>query len=1113
MLRRLTILCVLACCLGAPASGQDAHAGQEPSQVSVASLQARLDAITADPQLTADAKAPLLEVLHRAIESARIYEARQQTLLRYASQRATVADRLAQRAAELKALEAKKPGPDRPDLKLAELEQGLNAAQAAQGEAQRQASNLEAERARRAERRAAIPKQIAEAQAHLDELPTQVPEVAGADARLVALRRLALAADRLRLQAEIDTLTAELQTYDAEVELTRTESDLAARRAAATKADADAWLAALQPMRAAEAQRAEADARTKALRADPRLQKLADGNAALAQAVAVLVERRGQAELVKAGGDNDLASLQQEFVEVKKRTELVGSTDAIGAMLRQRRWHLADTSRKFHQRTRSKRERIADAQLKGLEFDERRRRLVEDPDAWLQHELGSDGAALPAAVLEEAQNLRSARADLLQQLTEGYTSLLNTEVDIESTEHAFGDLIAKYRTYLTERVLSIRSAAPVWQLQWAAAWPAVAWLTALDNWREVGSVSLASFVDEGWPLALLALGLGLLALRFLLRRRLVAHGQRAARGNNVAYAPTALAALDTLLLAVPVPLLLWLWSWRLGGHPECSEFGKAIAFGAQQTALVLLLVLSVRVLVCAHGLAEAHFRWQSTTVAQLRRNVPLMLLSVLPFSFLLAVLEEPGDDAWLGSLGALLQICQLSLELVVLWRLLHPSRGIIGGGVKSSTSGFHRFRRLWFLLGISVPFTLLVMTLLGYQYTALQLGRRLQLTGAVLLTGVFVHALILRGLLLERRRLQIRRAEERLLAAKTGDAAASATDVAPAEEIDPQSLARQTQTLLRGGVILVVAVATFQIWVDVLPALGILRHVELWDVGTEAAPKPINLADALSSLLIVLASLVAARNLPALLELLVLQRMRMQAGERNAVTTLGRYGILIAGLVWAFSTIGIGWAKVQWLIAGVSVGLGFGMQEIFGNFVSGLILLLERPMRVGDLVTVGDVTGRVIRIRIRATTVQDWNRKELVVPNREFVSNRFVNWTLGDSIVRWVVPVGIAYGSDTGRALRLLEAAAYDSPLVLRDPPAKGLFIGFGDSALNLELRLFLDMNTVEWQWITDVHQAIDRRFREAGITISFPQRDVNLRLPQPVVDYLRGHSSHEPAT
>jgi potassium-dependent mechanosensitive channel len=1117
MIRRLVTALLFAFAAALPPlHAQDPQQPNPPAQAtetSAAALQARLEALNADTAISAEQKAPIAEALGRAIESAKAAELAAQNLQRYTSARGTVAARLATRATELQALEAKKPGPQSAELKLSELEQGLVAAQQAQADAQKLASDLDKEAARRAERRNSIPTLTGDLKKRLDELPAQPADAADADPRLVTAHRLALQTERLRLQAEIDALAGELQTYDAETELARAERDLAARRATAAKADVDAWLAKLQPLRAAEAKRAEAEAQLAAAMADERVKKLASGNAELAAAAAKLAAQRAQVEDEKSQRDAERLRLQQDFEEVKKRAVLVGSTDAVGTLLRQRRTQLTDTNRLYQQRSRSRHDRIADAQLQSLEFDERRRRLVEDPEAWLQQQL--DGpeafAKLPAAVIEQARKLRDARRDLLTQLTEGYSALLNTSLDVDSTERQLGELIKTYRSYVTERVLGIRSSKPIWQLDWRATGQAMAWLGNAKSWAETGRLWLVAMLDDGWPFALLVPLLLLIGLRRPLQKRLVANGVLATRGTNVSYAPTARAAIDTALLAAPWPLLLWFLSWRIAVGADSTDFGKAMAAGAAQAAASLLLVTSLRALLQPKGLAESHFRWQTTTVSTLRSVMPALLLALLPFPFALGALELPGEDGWLGSLGGLLLIGQLGLLSYAFWRMLHPSHGILGAGVSTATTALYRFRKLWFLFAFGTPITLLLMVALGYEYTALQLARRLQLTVGVLLLGVFVHAMIVRGLVLERRRLQMRRAQERLQAAKSGDAVGATPDVPVAPEVDPQSLARQTQTLLHGAVTIAVVIASFQVWVDVLPALGILRRVELWNGGTDTLPSFVTLADVLLSLFVLIASSVAARNLPALLELLVLQRLSMQAGERHAITTLARYGIVIVGIVLAFSSIGIGWAKVQWLVAAVSVGLGFGLQEVFANFVSGLILLFEQPIRVGDLVTVGTVHGRVNRIRIRATTIQDFDRKELVVPNREFVTSQFVNWTLTDSVVRWTIPVGVAYGSDTDLALSLLEQVARASKYVVDEPAPEAVFVGFADSSLDIQLRLFVDMNSLEYRWMTELHQAIDKKFREAGIEIAFPQRDVNLHLPESYLELLRAREGLPP--
>ena len=160
---------------------------------------------------------------------------------------------------------------------------------------------------------------------------------------------------------------------------------------------------------------------------------------------------------------------------------------------------------------------------------------------------------------------------------------------------------------------------------------------------------------------------------------------------------------------------------------------------------------------------------------------------------------------------------------------------------------------------------------------------------------------------------------------------------------------------------------------------------------------------------------------------------------------------------------------------------------------------LERPFRVGDTVTVGETSGTVSRIRIRATTITDWDRRELIVPNKEFITGKLINWSLSDPILRIKIPVGIAYGSDTDLAEKLLLNAVRENPLVLKEPEPTVFFVGFGDNSLNFEIRAFINNINNWYPVVHELNRQINREFKKAGITISFPQRDVHLDASSPL--------------
>ena len=273
----------------------------------------------------------------------------------------------------------------------------------------------------------------------------------------------------------------------------------------------------------------------------------------------------------------------------------------------------------------------------------------------------------------------------------------------------------------------------------------------------------------------------------------------------------------------------------------------------------------------------------------------------------------------------------------------------------------------------------------------------------------------------------------------------------------------------------------------------------------------LTLADIGVSLLLLIATIIAFRNLPGLAEIAVLQRLPLDAGSRYALSTVLRYLIATVGIVLAFGAIGIGWSNVQWLAAAFTFGLAFGLQEIFANFVSGLIILAERPIRIGDTVTVGSVSGTVSRIRMRATTISDWDRKEMVIPNKNFITGDIINWTLSDPLLRLTIPVGVSYEADVRLAEKVLRQVAHEAPNVLAEPQSYVYFKGFGDSTLDFELRVFIPHVDHFVAVRHDLHMRIIEAFRAQGIEIAFPQRDLHVRSFEGLDRLTRGDSDAGP--
>ncbi len=248
-------------------------------------------------------------------------------------------------------------------------------------------------------------------------------------------------------------------------------------------------------------------------------------------------------------------------------------------------------------------------------------------------------------------------------------------------------------------------------------------------------------------------------------------------------------------------------------------------------------------------------------------------------------------------------------------------------------------------------------------------------------------------------------------------------------------------------------------------------------------------------LVLIILLLYLSRKMKKWLAEKILARSRMDIGARMALAAIIRYFVIAVGIVIILQTAGINLTTLHVLAGTVGIGVGFGLQNVASNFVSGLIILFERPITIGDRIEVGSIEGDVVAINARSTTVVTNDNIAIIIPNSKFVTENVVNWSLTGQDVRFRVPVSVAYGSDLRRVVALLEEIARDNPDVLADPPPIVRFLGFGDNALSLELRVWSTTLTHrKAELISNLNFAIDEKFREHDIEIPYPQRDIHIR-------------------
>lgn len=262
---------------------------------------------------------------------------------------------------------------------------------------------------------------------------------------------------------------------------------------------------------------------------------------------------------------------------------------------------------------------------------------------------------------------------------------------------------------------------------------------------------------------------------------------------------------------------------------------------------------------------------------------------------------------------------------------------------------------------------------------------------------------------------------------------------------------------------------------------------------------PVRVEDIIKILVILVGFLIFSKIFTKYIFNKLLLKLKVDSGLHFTFTKIAHYIIMISGTAVALQTINLNLGGLVVIFGFLSVGIGFGLQNITSNFVSGLILLFERPIKIGDRVTVGDAEGHVTEINMRSTTIRSLNNISIIVPNSEFVSSRVINWSHGDLKVRLDVEVGVSYSSDLDLVIKALNEVAANSSHVLKEPKPEVIFKSFGDSSWDLQLRVWLKDPYDYYRIRSAINCDIVRKFRQYDIEIPFPQRDLHVRSPLPV--------------
>ncbi|WOT04620.1 mechanosensitive ion channel domain-containing protein [Shewanella youngdeokensis] len=696
--------------------------------------------------------------------------------------------------------------------------------------------------------------------------------------------------------------------------------------------------------------------------------------------------------------------------------------------------------------------------------------------------------------------LLASQTLLLQQLIQSYDQYLSELAELRISNELLNQQYLTLRDTLNEHLFWVPNANAIGSLWITDLYQSVYWMFQQAPWQQLSS----SLDEQGslWSWWLILVIISIIALDILTPKFKAAMRRELPFVGNVTqdkfiYTWHVLINSVSYSLLKPLPIVL------AGAifYQSSFNFTKAFGMGVMAIGIFYQLYQLVYLLALDRGLLINHFKAQRSIFRAGQVRFKRFTYMAVPFLGLAAFAEVIDTSLVRNSLGrgAFIVFCVLLFWFYSDILKISNRENTHHQGNKNKKL---LQKLLWTML-ITTPIACAVLAFMGYYYTAFQMLLQLQLSLIFGLGFLLLYQLIKRWMLIERRRIAFERAKakraELLAQREKGEVSPpEQLDTYEEPEVDLETISSQSLGLIRSLLLLAFLASIVGLWTQTHTALfSLLDGVTLWTSNTTVngieQQLPITLKSLLLSLIIVGFSMMIATNLPGLIELTILQRLDLSQGTGFALTTVCRYVVIFIGILGGFSTLGMEWSKLQWLVAALSVGLGFGLQEIFANFISGLIILFEKPVRIGDTVTIRDLTGTVSKIQIRATTIIDWDRKEIIVPNKAFITEQLINWSLSDPITRVIVYVAVARDSDPARVEAALYQAVQECDDALQTPEPEVWFAGFGQHTQDFEVRAYAkDMGT-RWPLRHKLHKQISKKLRENDLELAYPQLEVHL--------------------
>lgn len=709
---------------------------------------------------------------------------------------------------------------------------------------------------------------------------------------------------------------------------------------------------------------------------------------------------------------------------------------------------------------------------------------------------------------DQLTEIIQARSKMLSELVKSLNNQLNLSINIELNQQQVKTISDTLQEKLQQQSFWVKSNSEI-DLDWFMNFGSSATYQINDIAKKL---DFSNWRDNLWLAALFISVLTVLTLFIDRKKELIKHkltlinnSLRSVTTDSQWKTPKAI--FWTIVLCLP-STFMFLIVFILVTYICFKDPTDIWPWGLEMASYWLYFAFMMEML-RPNGIAYRHFNMPQTSNAVFRH---ILKHSVWVIGLLLniSIFSNSSD------MGIAYDVIGQAMTIIVLFSMIF----IVAPGFRQAISTYqkaaendqgarHVLLNLVRLILLLAPIALIVLIVLGYYYTALEIIQHLVSSYFAIITWIIIRNVLYRSFSVSARRLAYRRLQEKReqaqAKAKTNgnNEQGNTTEEDVPLELHNDSISVndiKNQMLKVTDLVLWIALfgLLYWVWSDLITVAYYLKEITLWQQATTTdsgtVMESITLLNLLVAVIVLIITYILVRNLSGLLEALVFSNLKLSQGTPYTITTILTYLLIIIGATIAFASLGMSWSKLQWLFTALSVGLGFGMQEIFGNFVSGIIILFERPVRVGDMVTIGNFNGTVSKIRIRATTLVDNDRKEVIVPNKAFITERVVNWALTSSMTRLVISVGVAYGSDLDLVKRLLLQAAEENEAVLKDPAPAAYFLSFGASTLDHELRVYVGQLGDRTRTIDALNRRIDELFAANNIDIAFNQLDVYIK-------------------